>query len=212
MYLVGDSWIINNMLTTRSLIFATAASLLGAGFVATSSATAGPVPCTTKKCVDQPPPRLCSDVQAELDQVNMELWGPPGSNGGLYYSVSMGNGFTNLWAGRLATATADSVRAQQVLADVIASAPAYAEGVPAVDPNAGSGGLFVTLDRQTLWEQQLGEAQAEVARLAAIEADAFTRWSSYSSGLPAMTALLNAAIALQQTLLGEFKTCTYRIG
>jgi hypothetical protein len=199
------------MLKTRTLIFATVASL-ASGFVATNTATAGPDPCATKKCVDQPPPRVCSVVQGELDQVNILLWGPRGSNGGLYYSVSIGTSFRDLWAERLAAATIESAAAQKTLADVIAAAPAYAADGAAADPNVASGGLVVTLDRQALWEQQLADAQAEVARLSVIEADALNRWTFWDSGLPAMTARLNDAIALKQGLLNELRTCTYRAG
>jgi hypothetical protein len=199
------------MLKTRSLIFATAASLLGAGFVAASPATAGPVPCTTKKCVDQPPPRLCSTVQAELDQVVYLIYGAGPLTNGLAYYAALFPWLRNEQTIKLANATAASVQAQRVLADVIASAPAYAD-LPAPAPTAPSTGLVVTLDRRALWEQQLNEAQAEATRLAIEEAVALDYWTSLNDLAILYTAQHNDAAALRQALLGELKTCTYRGG
>jgi hypothetical protein len=199
------------MLATRTLIFATAASLLGAGFVATNSATAGPVPCQTKRCVDQPPPRLCSTVQAELDQVAAEIAHPSGS-GGLRYSLGQATGIRGYYAWELANTRAALALAQQTVADLLANPPAYAD-IPAVNPPlAPLDVVMVGLDRQALWEYELATAQGEVNRLTAEETVLFNEWSTADIRVQNSTAALNNALARQQALSFELKTCVYRIG
>jgi hypothetical protein len=198
------------MLKTRTLIFATAASLLGAGFAATGAATAGPVPCSTKKCVDQPPPRLCSTVQAELDQVTAEIAHPSGS-GGLRYSVGQSVVSRNYYASALASTRSTLADAQQTVVYLLANAPAYADAPAANPPAAPSGVVLVGFDRQALWEYDLAAAQAEVNRLTTEETDLFNEWSMYDARVQYYTAALNNALARQQALSFELKTCVYRI-
>jgi hypothetical protein len=200
------------MLKTRALVLTAALALTGSLTLANEATAVAPSSCTTKVCgPEQPPaPRDCATVQAELDQVNTLLIGPYGY--GLYYSVGMSTGIRDAVVIALAATTGALTQAQNNLSNVIASAPAYASGIPAAHPHAPVTGLVVTLDRQALWEQQLGDAQAEVARLSAEQAQLIIDVDMRNAQVNGYTAQLNDALALQQALRRELRSCTKRTG
>jgi hypothetical protein len=194
----------SHMTKTRTLLIAAALTLAGT-LTTTAPANAGPVPCTTKRCVP-PAPRTCVSIQAEIADLTVQLAGPTPTGHGFWYDDrAMLQGWLTYVSATHAAAEVAYKAAEAQVAYLLANAPASIEGGQ-VGSSTSSFGVL-TLDRYAIWLQQLDAAQAELNLRANVVMERFNSMQTLIANLAYLDSMISQAEAHLTTLQSVLKTC-----